>query len=174
VRGEKLKDGSGEKAVLFSVIYSADSPNDVDVARYAPPQAQALWQQTEGDEGYEYGYLEGRWEGGHHGKWVALLDREQFERFVAALGLYAEDVETLGSLGAPGFGFGWAPALSFTASDPDAILSAYVTPLPETRRRRYGDRDWRRVYRAVVGVYGRNKAPWRRRVASQVATVEEG
>jgi hypothetical protein len=160
--------------VLFSVIYSADTPSDVGVGRYAPPQAEALWQQTEGDEGYEYGYLEGRWEGGHHRKWVALLDREQFGRFVADLGLYAEDVETLGSLGAPGFGFGWAPALSFTATDRDAILSAYVTPLPETRRQRYDDRAWRRVRKAALRVYGRNKAPWRRRAASQVATVEEG
>ena len=34
----------------------------------------------------------------------------------------------MGSIGAPGFGFGWVPAISFRNDDPDAIQSAYVTP----------------------------------------------
>ncbi|MFA5234797.1 MAG: hypothetical protein WC390_10390 [Sulfurimonas sp.] len=36
----------------------------------------------------------------------------------------------MGSLGAPGFGFGWAPAVPFQSDDCDAIQSAYVTPIP--------------------------------------------
>lgn len=141
--------------MLFSVIYSADVPEGVNVEGYTPPQAEDLWAQTEGDQGYEYSYLEGRWENGSHRKWTALLTRDQFDEFVSALGLYAEDVLTLGSLGAPGFGFGWSPAISFTSDDPDAILSAYVTPIPEVEKEGFDDRDWERVRRAVLAVYGR-------------------
>jgi hypothetical protein len=140
--------------MLFSVIYSADCPSGVDVLDYAPPQLAELWDETEGDQGYEYGYLEGRWENGHHRKWVAVLDRDQFDQFTERLGLRAEDVETLGSLGSPGRGIGWAPAMSFTADPSDAILSAYVTPIPETTREHYDERDWRRVRKAVLAVYG--------------------
>ena len=51
---------------------------------------------------------EGRWQNrSKHRKWVALLTRQQFDAFVSKLGLYAESTETMGSLGAPGFGFGW-------------------------------------------------------------------
>lgn len=140
--------------MLFSVIYSLDTPADVDPLDYAPPQAGELWDQTEGDGQYEYGYLEGRWEGGHHRKWAALLTRAQFDEFVRRCGLTAEDVETMGSLGAPGFGFGCAPAVSFNGDDPDAILNAYVTPIPETAKERLDDRDWERVRGAVLSVYG--------------------
>ncbi|HEX6986383.1 MAG TPA: hypothetical protein VF170_13455, partial [Planctomycetaceae bacterium] len=99
-------------------------------------------------------YLEGAWENGRHGKWAALLTREQFDEFVEATGLYAENTETMGSLGAPGFGWGWAPAVSFVSDDPDAIQSAYVTPIPETTRARSDERDWERVRGAVLAVYG--------------------
>jgi hypothetical protein len=141
----------------FSVIYNADVPNDVSIKDFAPPGVRSLWTLTEAGKG-EYSYLEGRWEkGSKHRKWVALLDRRQFDAFVTRLGLYAEDVQTLGSLGAPGFGFGWAPAISFIADDPDAILSAYVTPLPETGKEGGDEHDWERVRRAVLSVYGRGR-----------------
>ena len=138
----------------FSVIYSADCPSDHDIERFAPPQVEEFWDQTEGDEQYEYGYLEGRWEEGHHRKWCALLSREQFDEFIDRLGLVAERTETMGSIGAPGFGLGWAPALAFCGEDPDAIQSAYVTPLPEVRKEACDEDDWRRVKAAVLAVYG--------------------
>jgi hypothetical protein len=140
--------------MLFSVIYSADCPSDMDILDYAPPELAELWDETESDESFDYGYLEGRWEGGHHRKWCAVLNREQFDKFVSALGLYAESTETMGSLGAPGFGMGWSPALSFTSEDQDAILSAYVTPVPETAKEHGDDQDWRRVRKAILAVYG--------------------
>jgi hypothetical protein len=141
-------------AMRFSVIYSADVPEGVDVMDYAPPQMEDLWDETEDDDQYEFSYLEGRWSEGHHRKWCALLDREQFEEFIEHCGLFAEDVQTLGSLGAPGFGFGWAPAISFRSDDPDAIQSAYVTPIPEVEKDSFSDRDWDRVRGAVLAVYG--------------------
>ena len=138
----------------FSVIYSADVPSDVDVLNYAPPNATVLWGETEGDESYEYDYLKGSWEGGHHRKWCAILDREQFDEFIEHCGLFAEDVQTLGSLGAPGFGFGLAPAVSFRSDNENVIQSAYVTPIPKVNKQQCDERDWRRVRSAVIGMYG--------------------
>ena len=137
----------------FSVIYSVDVPAGVEILDRAPPRLD-LWEETEDDEQYEYGHLEGRWEHGHHRKWAAILERKQFDEFVKRCGLFAEDVQTMGSLGAPGFGFGWAPAMSFTANDPDAIQSAYVTPIPEVRKDVYDERDWDRVRSAMLAIYG--------------------
>lgn len=142
--------------MLFSVIYSADVPQGVSIRDYAPPQAPRLWQQTESGPS-EYSYLKGRWTKGKHRKWAAMLDRERFDEFVGKLDLYAETTETMGSLGAPGFGFGWSPAISFTSDDPNALLNAYVTPLPETSKAGGDDRDWQRVRQAVLSVYGRNR-----------------
>ncbi len=114
----------------MSVIYSVDCPREVKIGQYDPPKSQKrLWQLTQDDSGYEYGYLEGRWAKGKHRTWVALLNREQFEEFLSHTSLFAEDVQTMGSLGAPGCGYGLAPAFSFRTDDPDAIQSAYVTPV---------------------------------------------
>jgi hypothetical protein len=137
----------------FSVIYSVDVPADEDVLGYAPPNV-AEWDETEGDEQYEYGYLEGCWENGHHRKWAAILDREQFEEFISRCGLTADSTPTMGSLGAPGFGFGWSPAISFDSNDPNAIQCAYVTPIPEVSRTHADERDWERMRGAVLAVYG--------------------
>ena len=100
--------------MLFSVIYSADCPRSESIARFRPPQARKLWDMTESNESYDYGYLEGDWEKGKHRKWCGLLTKEQFNRFVEATGLVADSTETMGSIGAPGFGFGWSPAISFS------------------------------------------------------------
>jgi len=137
----------------FSVIYSVDCPAREDISRYAPPDLE-LWDQTEGDEEYEYSHLEGCWEIGSHRKWCAMLDRQQFDDLVDRCGLHAEHCGTMGSIGAPGFGFGWAPAISFTSNDTDAIQSAYVTPVPEVERESCNERDWERVRGAVLAVYG--------------------
>lgn len=138
----------------FSVIYSVDVPADTDVLDYTPPNVEELWDETEGDEQYGYSYLEGCWTEGHHRKWAAILTREQFEEFVEHCGLTADSTPTMGSLGAPGFGFGWAPAISFDSDDPDALLNAYVTPIPEVRKEHADERDWQRVRGAVLAVYG--------------------
>lgn len=142
--------------MLFSVIYSADVPEGVNVEDYAPPPTTGVWGQT-GAGPTEYAYLEGRWESGLHRQWSGLLTRDQFDAFVGKLGLIAEDVQTMGSLGAPGFGFGWAPAISFHGDGEDAILNAYVTPVPEIQKDGFDERDWRRVQEAVLKVYGRRR-----------------
>jgi hypothetical protein len=139
--------------MLFSVIYSVDVPEYQNISRFAPPNLD-LWDETEDDDQYEYGYLEGEWENGSHRKWCAVLEREQFNEFVDHCGLFAERTETMGSIGAPGFGYGWAPAISFRSDDPDAIQNAYVTPIPEVERELCDEQDWQRVRGAVLAVYG--------------------
>lgn len=116
----------------FSIIYSIDTPRGVSVETYNPPKNQRkLFQLTERDDKQnEYCYLEGLWEKGKHRKLCGILNREQFDQFVEHTGLVAENVRTMGSLGAPGCGYGIAPAFSFTTNGiDDAILNAYVTPL---------------------------------------------
>lgn len=134
----------------FSVIYSVDVPQDENIDSYAPPNIDQLWNQTEGDDQYEYDHLEGAWENGSHRKWGAILAREEFDEFVEHFRMCAEDTETMGSIGAPGCGYGWAPAISFTSDDRNAIQSAYVTPLV---RANCDERDWNRVKAAVLALY---------------------
>lgn len=143
--------------MLFSVIYSIDCPSSESIARFRPPHARRLWDRTEGNEQYGYSYLEGDWERGKHRKWAGMLTKDEFREFIKATGLVAEDVETMGSLGAPGFGVGWSPAISFSDDGTErAILSAYVTPVPQVRKKECGERDWDRVRRAVLSMFGRN------------------
>ena len=61
--------------MLFSVIYSADCPRSESIARFRPPQARKLWDTTESDEGYDYGYLEGDWEKRQASQVVRLADQ---------------------------------------------------------------------------------------------------
>ena len=140
--------------MLFSVIYSVDVPEDVDPMDFAPPHVESLWDKTEGDSEYGYSYLEGRWTNGMHRKWCAILTRDQFDEFISQCDLRAEDCETMGSLGAPGLGYGWAPAISFNGDHEDCIANAYVTPIPEIERKEPREHDWDRVRVAVLSVYG--------------------
>ena len=143
--------------MLFSVIFSVYCPRSESIARFRPPQHRTLWQLTECDESYDYGYLEGEWLKGKHRKWCGLLTKEQFTDFVDHTCMFAEDVETMGSIGAPGFGYSLAPAISFRDDGEDrAIRNAYVTPVPETKKDGFDERDWRRVRQAVLNVYGYN------------------
>lgn len=162
----------------FSVIYSFDVRREQSVEPYNPPKNQRwrLWQLTEGDEQYEFGYLGGSYEKGKHRKWCAWLTRKQFDEFVSHVGVYPENVETMGSLGAPGCGYGISPAISFNG-EPDAYgepieQNAYVTPIPDVEPRwerferpmldektilehkaRRADQVWERIKRAILSVY---------------------
>lgn len=148
----------------FGVLYTLDVPRDVSVRQFMPTQRK-LFQQTEGDEQYDYGYLEGCWEKGKHRKLVGVLNKKQFERFLEDTSLYPEDIETMGSLGVPWAGcdgLGVAPAIPFRSDDQDAIQSAYVTPLPDLEapgedsfdvEDRIG-RYWELIKLAILSKYG--------------------
>lgn len=143
----------------FSVIYSVDVPKSVKLRAYLPKQMH-LFNVTEDDDQYEYDHLGGDWKGGKHRKLCALLTRAQFEKFLSDTCLRAEDVETMGSLGAPGCGCGWAPAISFRGDEERAITSAYVTPIPDVGTSYHGQDDarmercWQRIRKAVLSQYG--------------------
>jgi hypothetical protein len=142
--------------MMFSVIFSIDCPKETSIRSFIPPCRKA-WDMTEGDNQYGYGYLEGRWTKGKHRKFCAFLTRKQFDKFVLKLCLRMENVQTMGSLGAPGLGFGVSPAFSFNGDDQDAILNAYVTPVPEFKpkhpERTCGERNWDRIKKAMLAVY---------------------
>src|SRR5262249_16064457 len=97
-----------------------------------------------------------------HRKLCGVLTRTQFDRFVSYTGLFAEHTRTMGCLGAPGCGFGLSPAISFRNDDPDALQSAYVTPVPVAYRfkdlesgprRQFTEDDFERVRDAILKVY---------------------
>lgn len=141
----------------FSVIYSVDCTRDTNILPHTPSWGR--WDTTEDDDQYEYDYLEGDWEGGQHRKFCAVLSREYFEKFLAEQELKAEDVETMGSLGAPGLGFGCSPAISFNGGEDGVMKNAYVTPFPEldpdlAKRPELSEDDWKRIKRAVLTLWG--------------------
>lgn len=157
----------------FSVIYDANCPRSQTIRDLAPPSLNVrvkgddgkmyrLWQQTEGDDSRDYEYLGGEWEKHKHRKWCAILNAKQFREFVDQCGLQAEACETMGSLGAPGFGFGWAPAISFRSGNGE-LCDAYVTPMPDklmaSRQRRgverpFSDEEWERIKACIMRAFG--------------------
>lgn len=124
------------RKLAYSVIYSCDVK--VNTRLMAPPPKQShLWECTERSGGPEGGQMDWgvdgpEWARGRHRKYCALLTQSEFDEFIERCDLFADDVETMGSIGAPGFGFSLVPAISFNGSDHrcDTIQSAYVTPVP--------------------------------------------
>lgn len=114
----------------YSVIYDFDIASDQRVARWKPParQLRKVWTMTERDDfngDLAYAKLP------KHRKYCAMLTPDEFDAFVRHCGLVADTIETMGSIGAPGFGFGWAPAICFNCDDNYAgTANAYVTPIP--------------------------------------------
>ena len=110
----------------FYIIYSFDIMKTESVMRYKPPFIKK-WDCTEGDDQFDYDYLEGEWEQGKHRKYCAQLDKEHFEKFIYDCNLIMEDVNTMGSLTE----LGLMPAHSFNdgGDSYEAIINAYVTPI---------------------------------------------
>lgn len=149
--------------MLFSVIYEANYlVPDSGIARgyggqiyiddVAPPNRRKLWKLTEANDEDTYSQ---RW---RHRKWAAILTRREFNEFIRKTWLTAESVETMGSIGAPGFGFDWAPAVAFTYNNSEGqALGAYVTPVPEVNGKPRPDllaKHQDRLFTAVRRVYG--------------------
>ncbi len=143
----------------FSIIYEFDCPMTSSVRAYTF-RSRSLFL-TERSDGEASEWCSDLWDSkGHHRKYAGILSRDQFSKLINQTGMWAEDVETMGSIGAPGFGFGVAPAISFRNDDPDVIQSMYVTPLIDVEPKRpvtpeRAELTWNRVRRAVLSVYGR-------------------
>jgi hypothetical protein len=154
--------------VLFGIIYTVDCSSTVGLRQFQPT-SQSEWQITERESDGTYSeFLGDRY---RHRKYVAMLDRKQFQQFIDHLGLYASTVETMGSLGAPipngGISLGLVPAVSFGAYCDDYELNAYVTPyvvrhshgdpkegewLP-VRAQGMQERDWERIRDAMLTLW---------------------
>lgn len=127
----------------WSVIYSTDWGDDCDVYVEAlqppgldrtitgPDGQYPLWEETEAYEsGGEADPEPEAWPR-HHRKWCAVLDHDDFVAFVSHCDLTCDDVATMGSIGAPGCGFGAVPAWSFSGYGDTFEQNAYVTPLAD-------------------------------------------
>jgi hypothetical protein len=150
--------------MLFSVIYEFDCPMDYRVGRFMPSQRK-LFDTTECEDGEPSDWCAEVFGGKvKHRKLCAVLTRKQFDRFIRDTNLHAEEVQTMGSLGAPGCGYGCSPAVSFSTDEWDeAIQSAYVTPLPlaykigdmeRGPKRTFTEDDFQRVRKAMLAVWG--------------------
>ena len=143
----------------FSVIYEFECGMDDSVSRYTFKTRS--FDLTERYDGEPSEWCSDLWNGKcKHRKYAGILNRNQFDEFVRQTEVWADDVETLGSIGAPGFGYGVAPAISFSNNDPDVIQSAYITPIPSVEPKQEitperSERIWYRVRNAVLSVYGR-------------------
>lgn len=151
ILGMARKDKLQQATLLFSVIYSFDIPGDMSVNSCKPPKPH-LWDMTEsGPSEFE---MDTPWK---HRKYCAILTKDEFKEFMRHCDLETDSTETMGSIGAPGFGFGWAPAISCNYNGSDAYANAYVTPVPNKRMDREDyqdyDRDFERVKRAMLATF---------------------
>jgi hypothetical protein len=141
----------------FGIVYSLDVGADTNLREFAPSRKQMhLFRVTEDNsrESVASDILP------KHRKYASkrLLTQQEFEDFVDHTGLFAEDTETMGILGAP-----WSevafhcPAISFTNDDPHAWQSAYVIPVPERslppKSEERTERVWKLVKKAVVNKF---------------------
>jgi len=127
---EKVRPHIDLRGYEFSIIYGIDTASRQSLEPYTPPDyAKLRWSCTERGP-TEFDYLGGSWRHGRHRKHCNILNFEQFCDFLDHVGLVVEQCHTMGSLGAPGFGISWAPAVPFRGDDESAIQSAYVTPIP--------------------------------------------
>lgn len=125
----------------FSIIYSFEiQRGDLQhIENFLPPKEQRqqkLWQVTEQceselnscldlDDEYLRENPKKKW---LHWKFCGILNFAQFIDFLWYANLGDNQCGTMGSIGAPGFGFGWSPAIAFQGTDSDADQNAYVTP----------------------------------------------
>ncbi len=118
----------------FSVIYSCDfPPPPFPYENIYPPhwRKRSIWTITESgpsDYATEYSF-DTAFKGWRHRKFCAELTLPQLIDFLWH-SRFSSTCQTMGSLGAPGHGMGWAPAVSFNCSDADCDYQAYVTPNP--------------------------------------------
>jgi len=140
----------------FGVVYTVDVKPGERLKPYLPrPSVFCKMRVTESKEhGGDVGY-------GKHRKYGAVFTKEEFERFVDDVGLVADSVETMGTLGAPGSGlwYGCSPAVSFDGTEPGAYQNAYVTPYPGFRPKRdltpeKEERWFQMIKKAMVQRYG--------------------
>jgi hypothetical protein len=75
-------------------------------------------------------------------QWFGFLSKHDFRQFVALTGLYADSA--------------LESAIVFRDDhQAESFCMAYVLPIPQVRKRKLDERDWQRVRRAVINVFGK-------------------
>lgn len=131
--------------IQYSVIYSVDiycfdeelalpgKTRPVSIKRYLPrsPYAGKMWRTEDSGDGWDASDFVVA-----HGKWCGILTYAEFEALLRDSGMNVEEVETMGSLGAPGFDCSLVSAVCFRAPGDEYLgpdwaddVMAYVTPL---------------------------------------------
>ena len=111
----------------------------------------------------EYCYLADECEGSDSEFWAkarditvsGIVDRPDFFDFFDRLCSYAENVETLGTLGGPANTCGLSPDISVCLESQYTVASIRVTPLPE--RGAMNEKNWRMIRRAFLNLFGIHK-----------------
>lgn len=142
---------NGDK-VSYYVILTVDCVREESIVNWLPRRSvRRQMDLTEGNEQGDYDYLGEDWENHKHRKLVGLLSQSQFDRLVEDCDLYADDIETMGSLTE----LGWLPAISFNGEsgyyDDIVFTSAYVTPVVEDKT--LTDDDWSKIRQLVLENY---------------------
>lgn len=142
--------------VIFSVDVNMDDYHITNPGYYAalPIELRGLMDLTENEDEDEYGIFDAA----IHRKWVGELTEDLMDLLINRFDLYAQDVETMGSL----TGFGILPAISFASpvydnftpqvADNEYIANAYVTPFINTAM--LGDEHWDEIRQLVFDAWG--------------------
>lgn len=145
----------------FGVVYEFDCLRREPVS-LLQPRAKLLRKMTmvEGDKDRQYDYLGEEWETSRHRKYGAVFTKDEFEQFIIDLDLKAQEVRTMGTLGAPGSAnwYGCSPAICFE-DEGGSYSSAYVTPYPDIHLKHEPtdakmERWWEMIRKAVLSRYG--------------------
>lgn len=115
------------KYEAFSVIYTVEREERRGF-RHDVPRGKD-WHKTE-DNKEEIDHIKGQPPVYlYFKKYCALLSPKKFVKFCEDMGLTASTTKTMGSIGAPGFGISWSPAMLFDCEyESSSYKQAYVTP----------------------------------------------
>lgn len=139
--------------IILSVDANLDSYGGPEMASL-PISLRGVLDLTEDDSDDEYGLFENA----RHRKWAGVIDAEQLDRIVCKFNLFAQSIETMGSLTE----FGLIPAISFSApvynnftpqvADNEYLADAYVTPFIDTVT--LNEYNWAEIKELIMEVYG--------------------
>lgn len=141
----------------FSVVFIVDTLNDIQAELFDPKKrlGHSFWVRTEIDAHTVYRTLGFPFkEGGHHGKWVAILNKQELGRFIRVMGLKVSKSPMVEVYGSPAFHGGTCNSVLMSNEGRGALLNALVTPYCEWKER-HTDRDWNRLERAFRNTYNK-------------------
>jgi hypothetical protein len=150
------------------IDYSESEPGDTDYAYLAQEdnlseevcaEIRAHWRILGDDVTYrkrDFTWAQRIGIDGQEIKAMGVLNKRQFAALIDDLGAFAEDVQTLGTLGGP-LSLGCVPDVSFRCESPCLIECIRVTPFPCNRAGEPlegNEQTWDRLRGAMLAVFG--------------------